>query len=162
MGWGWGGRRHQHQETLRIQKGREIKKLSIPKYNSLNRSKVWLLETRPVQTIGVADSITSCQGEKKKEKPIHSLPRPQEMKPEVIPKNPCNSEQPTRRRHRLKEKIAGHLGNPLLPGIYAPRPPCPSPPGWLQSFSTSHCSRPVLRVFYDHAIFLRFPLHLRY
>lgn len=149
MGWGWGGRRQQLQEPLRIQKGREIRKLSIPKYNCLNRSIVRLLEARPW-----TDSITSCKGGKKnprKNQLTHS-PAP-EMKLEAIPKNPCNSEQPTRRGHRLKEKIAGHLSTLLFPGIYAPRPPRPSPPGWLQSLSASHCCRPVLRVFYDHAIF---------
>ena len=153
--WGWGGRRLQHQKTLRIQKGREIRKLSIPKYNGLNRSILGLLEARPVQP--KAGLIQSHLAKEKKKNPrknqITHSPAPQEMKPEAIPKNPRNSEQPTRRGHRLKEKIAGYLGNPLFPEIYAPHPPRLSPPGWLQSFSSSHCSRPVLRVFYDHAIF---------
>ena len=139
---------------MRIQKGREIRKLSIPKYNGLNRGIVRLLEARPVQPkAGLIQSHLAKEKKNKTQGKTKSLTPllPKKRSSRRFLKFPV-TQQPTRRGHRLKEKIAGYLGNPLFPGIYAPRPPRPSPPG-LQSFSASHCSRPVLRVFYDQEIF---------
>ena len=80
---------------MRVQKGREIRKLSIPKYNGLNRSIVRLLEARPVQPkAGLIQSHLAKEKKKKKnprKNQITHSPAPQEKKLEAIPKIPRNS-----------------------------------------------------------------------